>query len=878
LVRVLTVIGRPAEPDRLLDDALNVLSEVFRADVVCLVEPVGDRVVAIRSCGLAEDDPAFTQGWSWTPTLDAVVHEPTVSARLVEPDDPEVPPSLVGLGIRTITWVPLTTGTSAEAVLGLFRRGDDLPTTADLQMLQSLANRLLLALQARLHGEAVGNLARVGPLLTRHLEPRPLLKEAVDLLRRLVDVERAWFVTADDDGMARVAACSPSGSPPPPGSGPMRLTDQPAWTAGLRGQLYQEGIDIVDGHPLRTTLSVPVIHDSQLYGVLLVVRPGCREFGNQVCEVVVILAGYVAAALSNASLYQALGRSEESLRLITDSISDLVSLVDPDGVLRYVSPSHERELGLDPSQLLGGELTELVHPQDQLLVRTALSDAAATPRVEYRMRNGQGTWVWVESALRIAETSEPAVVLSSRVVEERRRLEQELLSRATHDPLTGLANRALMMQWLEELLAEGRRTGIGLLFCDLDGFKAVNDRLGHETGDDLLLQVAERLRRSVGTDGHLARFGGDEFVVLQPDVADLAGVQALGRRVLSVFGPLFPIAGELVRVSVSVGGVLGHPGVSSASAMLRDADAAMYVAKGRGPGRVEVFDDDASARALDRLSIRRELQDALDAGQFSLAYQPVVDLASGRIRSLEALLRWWHPQRGFISPEMFVPIAEESGLIVPIGAWVLQEACHQLAAWTALPGLAELSVSVNLAPAQLLHPQFPARVVAAVEEAGVRPRSVLLEIIERGELPPELAEPMTVLRSHGLRLAIDDFGMHNSNLGYLRTFTFDCLKIDRSFVGGLGAQASGHGTDRAIVRAVMAIADTLDLDVVAEGIETEEQREVLLSLGCRLGQGYLLSRPLPPVEATRLLVESCAPGCGIPAQRTPTPRALGVGR
>ena len=459
-------------------------------------------------------------------------------------------------------------------------------------------------------------------------------------------------------------------------------------------------------------------------------------------------------------------------------------------------------------------------------------------------------------------------MLSSRVVEERRRLEDELRHRATHDTLTGLANRDLSGQWLEQALAESGAGEVGLLFCDLDGFKAVNDRLGHEAGDELLLQVAKRLRMIVGDHGSLARFGGDEFVVLLPEAGGREAVIRLSRRVVDAFGRPFPIAGESVQISIGVGGVLGRPGETTASAMLRDADAAMYAAKARGPGSVEIFDDDASARALERLAIRRELQDALRAGQFSLHYQPVVDLASGRVRSLEALLRWNHPERGRIPPDFFVPIAEESGLIVPIGRWVLETACRQLASWTELPGLERLSVSVNLAPVQLLHPQFPTQVVDVVSAIGLRPSAVLLEIIERGELPPELAQPMSLLRSAGLRLAIDDFGMHNSNLGYLRSFSFACLKIDRTFVSGLGAEASGHATDRAIVRAVMAIADTLALDVVAEGVETEEQREVLLSLGCRIGQGYLMSRPLTVEDATRVLLQGgTGRAPGVPAPR-----------
>jgi diguanylate cyclase (GGDEF)-like protein len=430
-------------------------------------------------------------------------------------------------------------------------------------------------------------------------------------------------------------------------------------------------------------------------------------------------------------------------------------------------------------------------------------------------------------------------------------LYRELRTRATRDPLTGLANRDLASQRLDDVLSSGSSL-VGLLFCDLDGFKAVNDRLGHEAGDELLQLVADRLRKDLRATDLLARFGGDEFVMILGEVESLCDVKDIGRRLLFALHEPFTLEGERVTVTASIGGVLGVRGETTSSAMLRDADAAMYVAKLRGPGVVEVFDDADSLRSLDRLSIRSELLHALDRSQLEVHYQPIVELETGRPVAFEALLRWNHPERGPITPDVFIPLAEETGEIVAIGEWVLEHASRQLAAWQRLPGWRNLRLNANLSATQLKQAGVAEHLLSLIRDADIEPADVWLEVTERSQAGVDVTPVTRQLRAGGVHFALDDFGSSYSNLTYLKQFPAEGLKIDRSFVPG----AAREGVDRSIVRAILAIAKSLNLDVVAEGIERPAEREALLSLGCRLGQGFLFAPALTAHDATKLLVAS----------------------
>jgi diguanylate cyclase (GGDEF)-like protein len=430
-----------------------------------------------------------------------------------------------------------------------------------------------------------------------------------------------------------------------------------------------------------------------------------------------------------------------------------------------------------------------------------------------------------------------------RVLTER---EDDLRHQAAHDPLTGLANRVTVGQRIDEALAAATSGAVGVLFCDVDQFKAVNDRLGHEVGDELLQQIASRLANGIRPGDLLARFGGDEFVIVLANVRGLNDLTEAGRRLqLRLADPVL-LRGERMVTSVSIGAVLGRRG-TSAGVMLRDADAAMYAAKAKGPGRVEVFDDAASNRSLDWLDLRSDLGQALERGQLSVLYQPLVDLKTDTFPSFEALVRWTHPQHGPVPPDTFIPMAEETGAIVPIGAWVLAEACARLVEWQRLFPDAGLTIGVNISAVQLEHSRQD--VLSVILQSGVDPHDVWLEVTERMDTSADVSGQVNRLRRAGVHFALDDFGMSYSSLTYLQRFPVEGIKIDRTFVSPM---TEGE-TQRGIVRAILALGESLSVNVVAEGIETVEQRDALLDLGCRYGQGYLLSPPLTAAECVRAL-------------------------
>ena len=424
--------------------------------------------------------------------------------------------------------------------------------------------------------------------------------------------------------------------------------------------------------------------------------------------------------------------------------------------------------------------------------------------------------------------------------------ERELRRRASSDPLTGLANRTQLGQQIAAALPTAGNSAVGLLFCDIDKFKAVNDRLGHEFGDELLQQVALRMRTAIPPGDVLARFGGDEFVVIVNDVRDLADVTAAGRRIHGSLAAPFVVRGERFQVSASIGAVLGRSG-TNASVLLRCADAAMYEAKAKGPGRIEVFDDDASHRSMDRLDLRAELAFALDRGELAIVYQPLCELKSRKILAFESLLRWTHPERGAVVPDLFIPLAEETGAIVPIGAWVLSESCRRLSEWQRLVPDANLTMGVNISAVQL--EESSQDLLDIILRTGVDPDDVWLEVTERMDTSGDIADQVARLRSAGVHFALDDFGMSYSSLTYLKRFPVEGIKIDRTFVEPM----TDDETQRAIVQAILALGASLSINVIAEGIETDEQIDALLDLGCVYGQGYLLGRPMTETQSVRAL-------------------------
>jgi len=562
-----------------------------------------------------------------------------------------------------------------------------------------------------------------------------------------------------------------------------------------------------------------------------------------------------------------LGAHERRFTSLVQNVSDLIIVVDAHGVMQYASPSLERLLGYVGEEQLSGMQGERIHPDDIGRLRKAFVDAQppgpTTPVTTARSLHKDGTWRWLEYSVTDLR-DDPSVrgyVVVARDITERKNAEQQLVHQALHDALTGLPNRALFLDRLGLALSRlERRPGLAaVFFLDLDYFKVVNDSLGHSAGDQVLTAVADRLQQSLRDGDTAARLGGDEFAVLCDDLVDEGeAVQIAERLGEAIAARPVKLAGRELVVTVSIGVAFAALSSQRPEALLRDADAAMYRAKERGRARYELFDAAMRARAVARLETEAALREAIDQEQLSLSYQPEVLLRDGSLVGAEALLRWRPGVLDGLAEQAtpradVIAVAEETGLIVPIGTWVVREACRHLARWRELaPDRAPERVSVNLSGRQLGRPELPDVVEEAIEAAGLSPNSLCLEITESvlmDDIDIAIAA-LKALKAIGVEIAVDDFGTGYSSLAHLRRFPVDILKIDHSFVAGLGSNPE----DTAIVRAVLALARTLELGVVAEGVERPEQLQELRALGCERAQGNLFATPLLETDFVDLLV------------------------
>jgi diguanylate cyclase (GGDEF)-like protein/PAS domain S-box-containing protein len=555
--------------------------------------------------------------------------------------------------------------------------------------------------------------------------------------------------------------------------------------------------------------------------------------------------------------------SEERLRIALQATG--LGTFEWDAVAGHTawSPRLEALYGLAPGEFDGKNKTflELVHPEDRARVLATFNESFASGadcEVEYRTARARPDasprWLFSRGQV-ILGTERRLVRVIGTVLDitERKSAEEALQHQAFHDALTGLPNRALFTDRLEHaLLRAGRQDkSVAVLFLDLDNFKVVNDSLGHAQGDALLAIVAQRLRDCLRSADTGARLGGDEFTVLLEDVACADEAIAVAERIARALRVPVVLQGREVVVSASIGIAIGLPS-GAGNDLMREADLAMYRAKVNGKARCALFDPRLELRAMERLELETDLRQALARGEFRVHYQPIVSLHDETIVGVEALVRWEHPERGLVQPLAFIPVAEETGLIIPIGKWVLEQACQQSRLWQQeFPLRRPLCISVNLSARQLQHPGLVADVAEAVQDAGMDPATLELEITETVVMQDAEATDATLraLKAIGIRLAIDDFGTGYSSLSYLKRFPVDTLKIDRSFVDGLGSDSQ----DTAIVHSVAALARALDLSVTGEGVETAAQHVLLQRLGCDLAQGYLYARPVPAVELTALL-------------------------
>jgi diguanylate cyclase (GGDEF)-like protein/PAS domain S-box-containing protein len=580
--------------------------------------------------------------------------------------------------------------------------------------------------------------------------------------------------------------------------------------------------------------------------------------GAAVMTMLVVLRQFIAVR-QNVRLLAEAG-AEARFRSLVQNSSDVILVVRPDGAIKFASPSVARVFRRDPAALLDRSLLDLLDGEDrdrarEFLKESARHDGVSAP-VEYRFRLPDGSLLNAE-LIATNLSDDPTVrglVLNGRDVSERKRLEQQLTHQAFHDPLTGLANRALFLDRVSHALALARRQGreVSVLYLDLDDFKKVNDSLGHSEGDRLLVATAERLRSGARLGDTIARLGGDEFAIL---IEDGSGDESLGGvvdRLQSALRAPFILSGNEVTVSISIGLATARPD-EAADELLRNADVAMYSAKRRGKGRAETFQAQMYADVKHRLELEAALRQAIEKDGLDLVYQPIYSLRTGTLEGVEALVRWEHPKFGALLPQHFIPLAEETGLIVQLGHWVLRESCRQVKRWReAFPDV-PLTIAVNISGRQLHELDVVRETREALAESGVDPSAVVLEITESVLMQQKgsVLERLTELKALGVHLAIDDFGTGYSSLSYLQRFPIDMIKIAKPFVEEIG----GGLEQSALARAIIGLGDTLKLRTVAEGVERSEQCLALIGLGCELGQGYYFSPPLTPVDIAERLAK-----------------------
>ncbi len=555
---------------------------------------------------------------------------------------------------------------------------------------------------------------------------------------------------------------------------------------------------------------------------------------------------------------EALRESERRYQIMAESSPVGIFRCDPVGRCRYVNRRWREIAGLTAERAATDGWFAAVHPDDRDVVQSAWRVAVGerrTFRTECRFKRPGGltTWVMAQAEPVFDSYDELTGYIGSVTdISERKRNEEEIRQLAYYDALTRLPNRAFFLEQLQRALDTARRNDnhVALLFCDLDNFKDVNDTLGHDKGDVLLKQIATRLSACIRKGDTLSRLGGDEFVLLLPATVGDREAMTVARKIKRTMGRSFDLEGHEVYTSTSIGIAVFPDDGQDVGTLLRHADMAMYAAKSRGRNRYQFFSEDMNRRARERMSLEAGLRQALDRHEFTLVYQPQYDLATGVLRGTEALLRWSHPERGTVVPAQFVPLAEETGAILPIGEWVLRTACAQAREWQAL-GFADLAVGVNLSSRQFLEPGLVDLVRRVLAETGLRPELLELEVTEAALLhdAQEALTTLQALHDDGVRLAIDNFGTGFSSLGYLKRLPVDRLKIAAELVADIATDAR----DEAVVGTIITLAASLGLAAIAEGVETEAQADVLRRLGCPQVQGFYFGKPQRSSDITRTM-------------------------
>ncbi|MGA2211208.1 MAG: EAL domain-containing protein [Acidimicrobiales bacterium] len=604
----------------------------------------------------------------------------------------------------------------------------------------------------------------------------------------------------------------------------------------------------------------PLVAADKLKG-LIGVR-SARELPPELTNTLETLAAQVDLALDREALTETFHarRSEARFQTLVQNASDVILIARPDTTITYQTPSAKRTLGYEPGSLDGIRFTTLIHPDDVEQALAAYTGVAfragASVTAHWRIRHRDETWRHVEVVANnlLSDPTVEGIVLTLRDVSERTGLEEELKHQAFHDALSGLANRALFRDRLEHALERARRssTSLAVLFLDLDDFKVVNDTLGHAAGDELLVAVAARLAGSLRAGDTAARIGGDEFAILLEETEGPNDACRLAERVIIELKAPVTIEDREVQVHGSIGIALSAVGAEDPSEILQAADVAMYAAKAHGKDCYEVYKPALQEAMVERLERTAELQRAVDERQFVLHYQPIVNLEGGETIGVEALVRWNHPELGQLQPKDFIPIAEETGLVIPLGRWVLEQACAQAGEWQRNHNLkGRLRVSVNISARHFQHKGLYDDVAKAVRAADLDPTSLVLEITESVLVQDaeSVIAQMLELKLLGVAFAIDDFGTGYSSLSYLKRFPIDILKVDKSFVDDVGNSIE----QGALAEAIVQLGKTLHLETIAEGVEQSAQVDGLKALGCQYGQGFFFAKPLRADEIDALL-------------------------
>ena len=800
-----------------------------------------------------------------------------------------------GINIPTI----LSTAHGSEQVAAdAFRLGveDYLPKPVDPDVLNDAVTRALSESRLRREKETLTNrlqeqlswykvLSRVGQSLTSTLESDEVLRRIVDAGVLLTQADEGFLAILDADGKLFLRAVKNIDADRVK---TMRLPVQDS----LLGEVIQTGkpvrtskggdkpsLKVTTGYLVHSLLHIPIFSRGVVLGVLSVDNQFRRRtFTDRDEMILTSLADYAAIALENANLYQsaqqeilqrqqveiALRESEERYALAMRGANDGLWDWDMRSNEVYFSSRWKSMLGYGDEDITTrlSEWFSRVHPEDieRLKLDISAHIKGLTPHFvnEHRMMHKDGAYRWMLSrgiAIRSAEEAPYRMAGSLTDTTDRKFAEEKLLQNAFYDGLTHLANRALFMENLRFAVERAKRRSdyqFAVLFLDVDRFKNVNDSLGHMLGDKLLIEIAHRIEEPRRATDTVARLGGDEFVILLDDVDELNAATRIADELLASLSKPYQLSGHEVQITTSIGVVLSVSGYERPEDVLRDADIAMYSAKASGKARYEIFDPVMRKRILERLELETELRRALANQELRVYYQPIVSLVSQSIIGFEALARWPHPKLGFLTPNQFIPLAEETGLIIPLDRFVLREACRQMAEWhERLPFDPPLTISVNLSGKQIVQPDLIETVELVLKDTGLPPQSLKLEITENVILEDNqlTVEVFKELQGLGVQVQIDDFGVGYSSLNYLSQFPINALKIDQSFVG----QMLDDNNQMEIIQAIVMLTHRLGVGVIAEGMETTGQMDKLKSMGCEFGQGYLVSVPLDSQSAQKIL-------------------------